>query len=224
MEVANSSQSLAYFLEFFEEFLEHIKKEGCPLDFFSWHSYSEIEDNELYAKYARTRLDAHGFTHTETTCNEWHPYAGKECRGSYLHVAMFAGMMLNWQNTPLDSAMFYDARCTGNIYGGLFNPLTEGPFPAYYAFKEYGRLYSLGQQVAVDGLEQGVYAVGATDGTDGCLMIANTTEQEVALSIVANRKIREIIITGDDKTEESITNLDVIPKYSVVSILFDCND
>ena len=224
VETANSSQSLTYFLRFFEEFLEHVKKEGCPLDFFSWHSYSEVDDNAHYARYARERLDAHGFTRTETTCNEWHPYVSKYYRGSYFHAAKFAGMMLNWQNTPLDSAMFYDARCTGNVYGGLFNPLTEEPFPAYYAFKAYGKLYGLGQQVLVEGLEQGVYAVGATDEKEGCLMIANTTEQEVALSIVANRKIREIIITGDDKTEESITNLDVIPKYSVVSILFDCND
>ena len=48
IKAANSSPRKEYFLEFFEDFLAYSKKNGCILDFFSWHSYASVERNVVY--------------------------------------------------------------------------------------------------------------------------------------------------------------------------------
>ena len=47
VKAANSSSRVDYFIEFFTEFLKYIKQHDCPLDFFSWHSYDNIENNTI---------------------------------------------------------------------------------------------------------------------------------------------------------------------------------
>lgn len=136
-----------YFMQFFDDFLAYVKAHNCPLDFFSWHSYASIEDTAKFAAHARRRLDEEGFTETETTCNEWN--CCHQLRGTPHHAALCAGMMIAMQHMPLDSAMFYDARFGVSLYGGMFNPLTGEPFPAYYAFMAFQQMYLLGHEVAV---------------------------------------------------------------------------
>ena len=97
-----------YFVDFFDGFLKSVKENGSPLDYFSWHSYASIPATMKFADYAREQLDKYGFTDAETTCNEWNPEVN--LRGTGRHAALTTGMMLAMQNSPLDSAMFYDAR------------------------------------------------------------------------------------------------------------------
>lgn len=156
----NSSPRFEYFITFMDGFLQYIQKENCPLDFFSWHSYDSIENNIIYAEYARKRLDEYGFTETETTCNEWN-FEAWESRGTNRHAALTAGMSLAFQNTALDSAMFYDARVGIRVYGSIFHPLEKKPYPTYYAFMAFDKLYKAGRQVFVECDEEGVYAVAA---------------------------------------------------------------
>ena len=118
--LANSSPRYAYFVEFFDGFIDYIKAHNCPLDFFSWHSYTTPSRTMGHARYARRRLDEAGYTHTESTCNEWNYRA--DLRGTVQHAAFTTGMLLGFQDVPLDSAMFYDARCGVSTYSGLFNP------------------------------------------------------------------------------------------------------
>jgi hypothetical protein len=77
------------------------------------------------------------------------------------HAALVAAGMLAFQNTPLDSAMFYDARFDVSIYGSLFNPLTAKPFPAYYSFVAYNELYRRKDQAALVCYDGCIYAVAA---------------------------------------------------------------
>ena len=192
IEGANSSPRFEYFIEFFDGFMEYIKKENCPLDFFSWHSYDGIENNVAYANYARKRLDEYGFLDTETMCNEWLVSPRREMRGTYKHASLIAGMMLAWQNTALDSAMIYDARLGPSVYGSLFNCITNEPYPAYYSFVSFNKLYSLQNQVEVQYNEKGVYALGAKKGKIGCLVVANTTDKEMELEINADAEMTKV--------------------------------
>ena len=218
-----SSPRYEYFIEFMEGFLSYIKKENCPLDFFSWHSYDGIENNIVYANYAKKRLDEYGYYDTETVCNEWLIGPSRENRGSYKHAALIAGMMLAWQDTPLNSAMIYDARLGPSVYGALFNCLTYEPYPAYYAFVAFNRLYCLKNQVSVQFLEQGVYAVAAKDGGEGQLVIANTKDEEISLDIRANGKIISCVMLGEGKNDCEISFEGKLPAYSVASIKFKVN-
>lgn len=70
---ALSSPRVESFLTFMDGFLEHCRCTGSPLDFFSWHSYGDVEDNLRYAAYAKERLTQYGYGEAEVLLNEWNP-------------------------------------------------------------------------------------------------------------------------------------------------------
>ena len=204
-----------YFVEFFKDFLKYIREHHCPLDFFSWHSYSSIEENILWAEYVRKSLDENGYRDTEHTLNEWN--CKPDLKGTAKHAALTCGMMLALQNTSLDSAMFYDAACYIGPYAGLFDCMTYKPLPSYYSMVAFGELYCRGTQVYMDTLPEGVYGCAAK-GEDGCLVLANTTDAEVELSLelVGAEKILESRIIQEGAAWEAYTLQDRLPAGSVV--------
>ena len=190
------SERAQYWLDFFHGFLKYAKENACPLDYFSWHSYGSIESTaNIQANYVRNKLDAYGFVNTETICNEWN--VDFNLRGTLQHAAEVTGMMLAFQDSPLDSAMFYDARFGTSIYGGMFNPLTGEPFPAYYGFKAFNELYKRGNQIALECDTEGLYAVAAVGETDKCIVIANTTEQDLPLNLSMDGQIKECLLLDE---------------------------
>jgi len=218
---ANSSPRYEYFMEFFDAFLAYIRAHGCPLDFFSWHSYDGIENNRAYAHYARRRLDEAGYTETETTCNEWN--CEVPARGTARHAAVTCAMMLMFQDTPLDSAMFYDAGFSVIPYASLFNPLTAQPFPTYYAFRAFGELYRLGGQLAVtvDGDASDVYAVGAREGGEACILMANVGAADVPLTLEADGAVRKCLLTSEAGAEAECDLPTSLPPNSFLLIHLD---
>ena len=216
---AKSTPRREYFVEFFHDFLKYVKKSGAPLDFFSWHSYdNKLENLMLYAKYAREQLDLYGFTETETTCNEWN--ADIRTRGTPYHAAKISSLMLAMQNSPLDSAMFYDARCGASWYGSMFDPMTRLPFPTFYAFTAFNRLYKLGDQIELTSDISGDVQAIAASGKDGtALVIANPTGEELPLVINGAEPLYYTVtdIRGNDRHTEYLT---AIPAESIVSVIF----
>lgn len=213
---AKSSPRFEYFLTFFDGFLKYVKQENCPLDFFSWHSYDSMENNLFYANYARECLHKAGFTNTEIILNEWNYESSK--RGTYRHMATTLSMMLALQNAPLDSMMFYDAALSISRYAGLFNPLTLQPFPTYYSFKVFNKLYQAKNQVFVEGSDSDVYALGATDGIKGYLVLSNISSEEKILDIKTTAKIEKCVLTADGYLEEEIEFTNKLPKESILLI------
>ena len=216
--VTNSAASdrAEYFIEFFDAFLDYVKEHRLVLDFFSWHSYDPIENNRKYAHYVRDRLDAIGYTHTETTCNEWNP----DVWGSYAkprHAALTAGMMLMWQDTPLDSAMFYDCGFGSGNYRSLFNPITTEPFPVYYAFAAFNELYQRRSQAAVTVDTENVYAVAAAADT-GCVVIANTNEFPVPLHLDCGRPIIGAKMVDETRSWMDCELPQLLPASSVLCV------
>ena len=178
------SDQTHYFIEFMDKFLAYVKENECPLDFFSWHSYdNEIENTRIYARYAREKLDKAGFTYTETTCNEWNCRCN--LRGSAKHAALTAAQMLMFQDEPLDSAAFYDARVGRSVYGGMYNPLTKEPLLAYFAFTAFNRLYELENETVLSKDDDRIYAVSAAKDGRGVLVVSNPTDDDIPLVIDA---------------------------------------
>ena len=205
-----------YFVDFFDGFLKSVKENGAPLDFFSWHSYANIPATMKFADYAREQLDRYGFTDTETTCNEWNPEVN--LRGTGRHAALVTAMMLAMQNSPLDSAMFYDARYGTSIYGSLFNPLTAQPFPAYYGFIAFNELYRLGTQAEVCCDDEGVYALAAYKGTEGCIVLANTSAADVPLKLEMDGAVTECRILDGERLLSGCRLPEEIPGNTVLCI------
>jgi hypothetical protein len=129
--------------------------------------------------------------------------------------------MLMFQDTPLDNAMFYDARLGVSIYGSMFNPLTHLPFPAYYAFTAYQRLYSRGTQTVLQNDDPEVYALAASDADSAAIVIANPRGEEKPLSITCDGTFASCLITADGKDDEEIPEIPtILPPFSILSITY----
>ena len=216
---AACSPRFKYFIDFFDGFLDYIKKNNCPFDFFSWHSYAAISDNILWADYVRRRLDEAGYTNTEHTLNEWN--CCPDLKGTARHAALTCGMMLALQNTSLNSAMFYDARCNRGMYSGMFNCYTFEPLPAYYSFVAFGELYCRKNQVEVGIDVPGVYACAAK-AEDGCLVIANTTSESIDIEIesLGAKDICECKIIAENNIWNDFEFKNQLPSDSVIFVKY----
>ena len=209
-----------YFLDFFDDFLAYARKNRVPLDFFSWHSYDEsVENNVIYANYARKKLDEYGFTDTESICDEWN--IEYEKRGTLRHASITAAMLLAFQNSPLDSSMFYDARCGAGIYGSMFHCLERVPYPTYYAFAAFNRLYKLGKEIKTKTDDNALYTVGASDGKWACLVIANPTNEKKPLELPSGREPHRFVVTDKLGSDRECYTLRALPPESIVSVYFD---
>ncbi|MBQ9545503.1 MAG: hypothetical protein IJV00_10305 [Clostridia bacterium] len=197
---ANSSPRFEYFIEFFDGFLDYIVSHGSPLDFFSWHSYDSPENNAVYARYARKRLDEAGFEKTESICNEWN--RSSRLRGQPKHAALTAASIISFDLSPVDSAMFYDARVDRSRFGSLFDPLSYKPLVSYYVFIAFNELYQLKNRLDVAGVPEGVWADAATDGKRTLVLIANPTDETKQIAL--DKKILSCrAIDGARKLEEA---------------------
>ena len=166
-----------YFLRFFDGFFRYIKEVEAPIDFFSWHSYADVEKTAVMADYVEERLASYGYAGLETQLNEWNNAHDPKYRGTSFASANAAAMMLKFQHQKTDILCYYDARIGSSEYGGLFNPITYKPFCTYYSFKAFGELYVLGNEVETKLEGDGLYAVAASDGEKKAVLIANISDQ-----------------------------------------------
>ena len=215
---ANSSPRFDYFIDFLDGFLETIQKENAPLDFFSWHSYDNVENTAHYARYIKERLVAAGYPDAETSCNEWN-IKTRLYRGTAKHASLVCAQLLSFQNLPLDNAMFYDARLGISQFGSLFNPMTREPYPAYFAFTAFNRLYQAGTQVDLTMDEEPlVYAVASKDERNGCIVIANQNDYEIPLSLEMNGSVTGCLLTAEGQNEAPVALPSVLPPHSILTV------
>lgn len=191
-----SNARYEYLMEFFNGFMDYIVANKCPLDFFSWHDYDQIEPTFIYADFVRKRLDEAGYTHTISSCNEW--CANLEDTGTVKHASYITGMILAMQNMPVDNAMLYDARCKAGMYSVLFNCLTYQPYAAYYGLKAFNELYRRKNQVALECDAGQVYAVAAQDNGDGYVVICNTLQEEIPLVLEMDKEAKQCYIIDEE--------------------------
>lgn len=152
-----------------------VANENLPFDFFSHHSYADVEDTLKMQAYVEERLSQAGLT-PEIHLNEWYPQPNRATRGKSVDAARITAMMCAMQNTKMSVMCFYDARIGCSLYGGLFNPLTFQPFCAYYAFKAFGNLYKMETQVECTCDNPAVYSLMATDGNKSGVLLSNVGE------------------------------------------------
>ena len=168
-------------VEFLLGFFDYIKAHGSPIDFFSWHSYADVEKTVFMSSYLDMVLEKYGYSGLETHLNEWNNASGNQNHGKSLASAAVTAMMIGMHATNTDMLFYYDSRLIASAYGGLFAPLTYEPVCTYYAFKAYGELYALGGQAELSA--EGCYAIAATNGDRCSILISNYSENENLISI-----------------------------------------
>ena len=177
--ISHWEERAIYHTKFLLGFLDRIKRENLPFDFFTHHSYLTVERTVKVQKYAEKLLAEAGFPDVEIHINEWNTDRTRDTRGTTKSSADVAAMMMAMQDTKMSVMCYYDARMGISVYGGLFNPMTYTPYCTYYSFKAFGKLYALGDQEEVTGdLGKGLYAMAATNGSDRGILITNIGEEK----------------------------------------------
>lgn len=192
-----------YFIEFFQGFLDYIKENKPPMDFFTWHSYSTTAVNTRWIKYVNENLEKAGYGDAEVICDEWNYNPTENDKIYRRYGANQTSMLCMFQNEGLDSAYYYCGIATGALHGGMF--LKGGkPSSAYYGFYAFGQLYKMGNQVEIKNkLRKDMYAVAAK-GNDGsaALLISNVSEKrDRKLKIDAGEYSVDKVMTVNENCE-----------------------
>ena len=229
-------------VECFHKFLAFVRERDCPLDFYSFHSYSRIPNMMEQARYVRDALDNAGFHDVPTCLNEWLPHASHEKLGTALQAAEIAAALIAFQNGPVDSAAIYDARCAVGNYSPLFNPLTYTPHKAYYAFTAFHELRKRGTAMEVQlftndnchncsQVANANVRAAAARGEDGSLavMVANPGDDAVPFSLeisggIRRRTMESCRITDKDHTDAENAMPRELPPHSFLVAVFNSWD
>lgn len=154
-------------------FLEGIKKEKPPMDFFSYHWYGAKLDNfKLTLHEAQKQIKEAGYEGIETILNEWNYVRGwldenwkyslkteKNLKGA----SFILGAMCIAQEGPLDMLMYYDARPCG--MNGIFDMETYKELKPFYAFLMMSDLAENGEYVMAKSSVSDIYTC-ASKGED----------------------------------------------------------
>ena len=187
--------------EFAVDFLAMCRKDGVPLDFFSWHCYAagpaELSDR---ARAIRKLLDSKGFTETESHLNEWNHLPGNDWgpisrsgtpsarQSTYATMAgapgaaFVAAALMELQDAPVDICNFFHGET------GSFGIFTEQGVPqkVYQAFRAFHGLMETPVRARTLGAVAGKIAFAgglAADGREATLLVSNFADTctEIAL-------------------------------------------
>jgi xylan 1,4-beta-xylosidase len=147
-----------------DAFLEYVRAEHLPLDFYSWHWYATDSNDPLdfirISKDMRSRLDKHGFARTRSMVTEWNyglldPMPTAVQRASFITAAL-----IYMQDAPIDGATLYRA---DSVFG------SDGATPdkTGQALIALGRLKDTPYRLKVRGADLNGFAVQAAKSADG---------------------------------------------------------
>lgn len=174
-----SSSQNQYFITFFEDFLDYIKANNTPMDFFTWHSYTTTWKNQQYIGYVREKLAYAGYGDTEIIVDEWNFNPMENDLIDRRYGANQTSMLIMFQNEGLDMAHYYCANYwPESVHAGMFLR-DKSPSSAYYGFWAFGQMYELGSQAQIKNksLPTDLYALAATGDSGKALLISNISEK-----------------------------------------------
>lgn len=179
------------------EFLEYVKRNDAPLDFFSWHMYHRKpyrigED----IRFVREMLDEKGFGQTESILNEWNyvrswsetDFYSARVRQSLKAAAFVASVMCVGQQNPVDMLMYYDLR-PNTSWNGAFKAFVYDKLPAYYSLYAWASLAEMSQVVKVDCDLPDVDCCCASDGKSNLRLLLSRYNEDDSVEGSSNMDI-----------------------------------
>jgi len=108
-----------------ESFLNYVRTNRVPLDFYSIHHYSDFTEDPLdFARLGdeyRQLLDSLGFYRTAIQLTEWNYGIAEQPESDAARAAFAADSLIYMQDSPLQRAFFYRANANGAFGGALIN-------------------------------------------------------------------------------------------------------
>ncbi|MBQ1568850.1 MAG: hypothetical protein IIZ70_03025, partial [Kiritimatiellae bacterium] len=154
----------------------------------------------------------------ERIFNEWLPAPWLGVLGTAKQAADVAAELIGLQNGPCDIACIYDARCSHGQYSPLFNPLTQKPHKAYYAFTAFNELRKIGSAVHCTSSDSTLYVAAAAGNGRFALMVANPSDHDVEVAFKGLPAVCACRITDAERTDEAVPVPKVLPAHSFAVI------
>lgn len=162
--------ALAWREDWAEEFLLRARNNSIPLDFFSWHIYSDEPKNITdRATRIKSMLVKYGFGEAESILNEWNYVKGWceefvytiECINGIKGAAFMMAVISEAQKSDIDMLMYYDTR--PSVFNGVFDFYTYRPLKGYYPLYWYGDFYDLTAEIRAENKIENIYSLAGVD-------------------------------------------------------------
>lgn len=169
-------------IEWGYDFLCEMQNRQVPIDFFSWHIYTNRVGHVVErAAAVKDAMDKSGYGDAESILNEWNYVQGWEGETFTYSIEQIIGlkgaafalavMCVSQKSDIIDMLMYYDARpCAFN---GLFDFYTLRCLKGYYPFLWYGNFYDMEAEVRSESDPDDIYTLCGVD-KDGKAMAVVT--------------------------------------------------
>jgi len=187
--------------EWLDGFLARLTRDGerVPLDFFSWHWYgTDPAKMTARARTVREKLDAAGYTDTESHLNEWNFVSNwrerwldtiRDIIGPRGAAFIAACMCEGQREAAVDMMMYYSLAPT--TMNGIFDFYTCKPIYGYWAIYGFADLCELGTNVRAESDDPDLYVTAARDDEGrGAIMLSYYTAEE-------GREDKAVTVTTD---------------------------
>ena len=215
-------------LKLFKPLLEACKAAGVVPDFISWHCYGS-KPGELINQpsIARKFLDEMGFKKTKLCINEWHyleswkgvqsadssesyrkaTLEGPTCLQSTNSGVYNLAVLIGWQDSPLDLAMWYGASWDSPAWGyrSVFREFTKN----YYSMELFGRfLREYPVKCQSEAIVYHILAGRSEDGSKAGILLADykgcsETIEISAAGLSAYYQVSAVVL-DDDRNNEPV--------------------
>ncbi len=164
--------ALSGYIKWAEDFLQYMKENEVPIDFFSWHMYcAEPAAMVKQAGVIRAMLDRHGYNDSMAILDELNyikGWMGDEYLDSIMSIHGMKGAAFTMaciseaQHTDgIDMLMYYDTR--PSAFCGAFDFYSYKPLKGYYPLYWYGKFYDMDTYVKCETSADGLYTLCGKD-------------------------------------------------------------
>jgi xylan 1,4-beta-xylosidase len=167
-----------------EKFIDFVRLNRLPLDFFSWHFYA-VDSNDPYvfvtiARQLRTILDAHGFGSAKNVLDEWYADPADEDTRNAAQAAFAASSLIYMLGGPVDAQTYRRAAAAVRLSSGAADAVGS-------ALGAFGSLKSTPLLIRSTGGDDSGFAVLAGRSKDNRLVQILISNYEVASKYLGPR-------------------------------------
>lgn len=227
--------ALAWREDWAEDFLRRAKENSIPLDFFSWHIYSNEPKNITdRARRFKDMLKKYGFGEIESILNEWNYVKGWgeefvytiECINKTKGAAFMMAVISEAQKTDIDMLMYYDTR--PSVFNGVFDYYTYRPLKGYYPLYWYGSFYDLEAEIRTENKIENIYTLAGIDKNGKATAIItsysdndNAEDKEISVDFGKDGKFEIYLLDSEHDGEliETTEKLDFTIKNQAVVMI-----
>jgi xylan 1,4-beta-xylosidase len=160
-----------------EKFIDFVRLNRLPLDFFSWHFYA-LDSNDPYAfvtiaRQLRTILDAHGFGSAKNVLDEWNADPADTGLSDAARAAFAASSLIYMLGGPIDAQTYHRAAAAVHSGSGAADPVAA-------ALGAFGSLKSTPLLIRTIGGDDAGFAVVAGRSKDNHLVQILISNYEIA--------------------------------------------